>query len=112
MHAQRHPRHDAESTAASALQRPEQVGVGAGIGDANLAVGSHDLGLEETRCCEAVMLGEASEAAALNETGEPYGCATTALNVLAGLRRHSVIGLHAECAGADGDGRLRLPHLF
>src|SRR5271169_3732058 len=59
--------HHAEGTAAAALERPEQIGVGACIRDANLAVGGYYFGFEQTSRGGAVMLRVTSEAATLNQ---------------------------------------------
>ena len=47
--AQGEPGHHAQAAAAAALQAPEQVGVGAGVGDAHRAVGRDHLGLDQAR---------------------------------------------------------------
>ena len=78
-------RHDAEAAAAAALQRPEQIGVAAGVGDPHLAVGGDDFGFEQARRRQAVALREAAEAAALHQAGDADGHAAAPLHVAARL---------------------------
>src|SRR5262249_52039326 len=96
-----------ERAAASALQRPEEVGVRARVGDANLSVGGHDLGLEEARGGHAEVLREAAESATGDESDDTDGGAAAALHVAAGLRRDGVVHLDPACAGLDRDGSPR-----
>ena len=103
MHAQGDARHDAEAAAAAALQRPEEIGVAAGIGDPHLAVGGDDFGFEQARRREAVLLREAAEAAALDQAGDADGHAAAALHVAARLGRDRVVDVRPDRAGADRD---------
>ncbi len=82
--AQSHAGDDAEAGAA-AFERPEKVGVRAGVGDPDLAVGGHDLRLDEARPGKAIGLRKASEAAAVNETGDADRHAAAALDVASAL---------------------------
>ena len=68
VNAQRHLAHHPEAAASAAFQRPEQIGIGACIRDANLAVGSDYFGFEQTSCGSAVVLRVTSKATALNQT--------------------------------------------
>ena len=52
--AQRQPGHDAKAATAAALDAPEQIRIGAGVGDARHAVGGDDLGLEQACGGEAI----------------------------------------------------------
>ncbi len=107
MGAQRQAGDDAERSAPAALQGPEQIGILAGIGDPQRTVGGHDLGLQQARRGGAVVLREAAEAAALDETGDADRAAAAALDVAPALGRHRVVGVHPDRAGADGDRGLR-----
>ena len=49
--AHRHPAHDTEGASSAAFQSPEQIGIVAGIGDSNLAVGGDDFGFEQAARC-------------------------------------------------------------
>ena len=108
MRPQREPGHDAEAAATAALERPEQVRIGAGVGDPHRAVGGDDLGFQQARRGHAVRLREASEAAALDQAGDAHGQAAAALDVAARLRRDGVVDLPPDRARLDRDGRLRL----
>ena len=61
---------DDSKPAAAALQRPEEVGIRAGVGDPDLAVGGHDFRLDEARAGQSIGLREAAEAAAQDEPGD------------------------------------------
>ena len=98
---------DAEP-AAAALQRPEEIRIRAGVGDFDLAVGGHDLGLYEARAGLSIGLRAASEAAAQNEAGDADRHAAAALHVTAPFGHHLVVGMSPDCAGLDRHGLLRL----
>src|SRR5271154_1642161 len=80
MRAQSHAGDDSEA-AAAAFERPEEVGIRAGVGDPDLAVGGHDLSLDETPPGKAISLRKAAEASALNETRDADRHAAAALYV-------------------------------
>ena len=103
---EREPRDDAEAAAAAALQGPEQVRVGAGVGDAHRAVGRHHLGLDQAGGGHAVALGEGAEAAALDQAGHAHRGAAAALHVAAGLGDR-VVGVQPHHAGTQRHRRLR-----
>ena len=102
---ERDSRDDAEAAAASALEPPEELGIRARVGDADLAVGGHDLGLEQARRGHAEVLREAAEAAALDQARDADRAAAAALDVAAAARRDGVVGLEPSRAGFDRDGR-------
>src|ERR1700722_2784234 len=56
----------AETAASASLQRPEQVGVSAGIGDPNRAVCGYHFGFQETPGSGSIVLGETVKATALD----------------------------------------------
>ena len=91
---------DAEP-AAAALQRPEEIGIGAGVGDLDLAVGGHDLRLDEARRGRAIGLGEASETPAQDQAGDADRHAAAALDIAPALGRHFVIGMAPDGASFD-----------
>src|SRR5208337_2002202 len=64
---------DDSEPASAALERPEEVGIGAGVGDFDVAVGGHDLSLQEARPGQAIGLRKAAEAAPLDQTGDADG---------------------------------------
>ncbi len=107
MRAQGHTGDDAES-AAAALQRPEEVGVRAGVGELHVAVGGHDLRFEEACRGEAIAFGKASEAAAEDQAGDADGHAAAALDVAPTLGRHRVVSLSPICPRLYRHRRLRL----
>src|SRR5579863_352745 len=76
---------------AAALERPEQIGVGACIGDADLAVGGDYFGFEQSCGGEAVMFREAAKAATLNEAGDADGQASATLDIFSGFGRYDVV---------------------
>src|SRR5271155_2371107 len=90
--AQGHAGDDAEPAAAP-LERPEEVRIRACVGDPDLAVGGHDLSLDEARPRNAVSLLKASEASALNETCDPNRHAAAALYIASALGCHRIISL-------------------
>jgi len=98
---------DAKAAASSALDRPEEVGICTGIGDAHRAVGRDDLGFQEPRRDRAVVFRKASETAALDEPRDTDGNAAAALDVAADLRRHRIIDIDPHGARFDRDSRLR-----
>src|ERR1700736_6826366 len=59
-------RNNAEAAAATALERPEKIRIGAGVSDEYLAVCGNNLGLQQARRSQAVVLREAPEATALD----------------------------------------------
>ena len=103
---QRQPGGHAEAGAA-ALQPQEQVGVSSGIGDADLPVRGHDLGLQQACRGEAAVFGEAAEAAGLDVAADPDARAAAALDISAMLRRDEIVEIDELGAGADADRRLR-----
>lgn len=107
MGAQREPGHDAEGAAIAALQRPEQVRMGAGVGDPHGAIGGDDLGFQQARRGQAVSLREAAEAAALDQARHADGQAAAALDVAAGLGRHRIVDVPPDRTRLDRDRRLR-----
>ena len=100
MRAQSDAGDDAEP-AAAAFQRPEKIGIRAGVGDSDFAVRSHDLHLDEARGREAICLGVASEAASQDETCDANRHAAAALDVTTALGRHLVIDMSPNCARFD-----------
>ena len=102
-----HAGDDAEP-AAAAFERPEEIGIRTGVGDSDLAVGGHDLGLEEARAGHAVGFGETAEAAAEHQAGDAHRHAAAPLHVAPALGRHRVIGLAPICARLDRHRRLRV----
>ena len=106
MGAQGHAGDDAER-AAAALERPEEVGIGAGVGDLDVAVGGHDLRLQEARRGHAIGLRPTSEAAALDQTGDADRHAAAALDVATSLGGDRVVDTSPDRAGPDRCGRLR-----
>jgi hypothetical protein len=99
---QRHAGDDAVGAAAAAAQRPQQIGVLARVGDHDLAVGGHDLGLEQAGRSDAVLPGPAAEPTALEEAarGADRGAAA-ALDVAAVLDGHRPVGLEPARTGLD-----------
>lgn len=106
--AQRESGHHSKAAASAALERPEQVRIGAGIDDPNLAVSRDDLGLEQAGGSHAISLGEAAEATALDQPGDADGQAAATLDIAARLRGDGIIDLVPRCAGPNGHGRPRL----
>jgi hypothetical protein len=100
--------HDAEAAATAALDRPEQVRVGAGVGDPHGTVGGDDLGLEQARRGRPVSLREAAEAAALDQAGNAHGEASAALDIAARLGRDGIVDLPPDRSCLDRDRRVRL----
>ena len=107
MRAQRQPRDHPEAAAPAALEPPEELRLAAGVRDAHRPVGGHDLRLEEARRRHAVALGEAAEAATLDQPGHPDGHAAAALDVAAAPGRDRVVDLPPDRARLDSDRRLR-----
>ena len=105
--AQREPGHHAEAAAAAALQRPEEIRIRAGIGDAHPAIGGDDFGLQQRRRGHAVALRKAAEAAALDQAGDADRSAASALDIAARFGDDRVISAHPDVAGLDSDRRLR-----
>ena len=99
---------DDSEPAAAALERPEQVRVRAGVGDFNLAVGGHDLRLNEARRGRAIGFGKAAEAAAQDDAGDADCQAAAALHVTTPFNGHFVIGMSPDCARLNRYGWLRL----
>ncbi len=100
MRLQRQSRHDSQAATATALEPPEQVGIGAGVGDHHLAVGCDDFGLDQAGGGKPEALGEAAEAAALDQACNAYRHAAASLNVAAGFGRRR-IGLQPDAASAQ-----------
>ncbi len=101
------PGDDAKAAATAAFEPPEKVGIGAGIGDPDGAVGGNDFGFQQPRGCGAEIFREAAEATRLNEPRNSYGPAAAALHVAAGFGRHLVIGVHPNRAGPYRNRRQR-----
>src|SRR6516225_11348644 len=80
-HAESEFADSAKASTSAAFERPEDIGVGAGVGNANLSVGGDDFGFEQTGRGGTVVLGEAAEAAALNEARHSYRGASATLNI-------------------------------
>ena len=97
---ERHARHDAEA-AAAALDRPEEVRVQAGVGELDVAVGGHHLGLDEIGGGRAEGLGQAAKAAAVDEAADPDGQAASTLHVAPGLAHHLLIDASPDRARFD-----------
>ena len=108
MRPQREPGHDSEAPATAALETPEQVRIGAGVGDPHGAIGGDDLGLQQARRRHPISLGEASEAATLDQAGNAHGQAAAALDVAARLRRDRIVNLAPDRTRLDRDRLLRL----
>src|SRR5258708_33635312 len=89
--AEGHLAHHAESAASTAFQRPEQIGIRACVRDTNLTIRSDYFGFEQALAGSAVVLREASKAAALNQTRQAYCQASATLNVFAPLGRNRVV---------------------
>ena len=85
--AQRDAGDDAEPAAAP-FERPEEVGIYAGVGDSDLAVRGDDLRLDKVGAGRSVGLREAAEAAAEDEPDDADRHAAAALHVATALRRH------------------------
>ena len=96
---------DAEGAAATTLQRPEQIGIDAGVGDAHRAVSGDDLGLQKARGGGAVLSRKAAVAAALHQPGNADGQAAAALDVAAVAGRHLVVDVHPDRTRANRYGR-------
>ena len=107
MYAQRQPRDDREVAAAAALERPEELGIAAGVADADLAVGGHDLGLEQAAGGGAERFREAAEAAALHQPGDAHRRAASPLHVAGAARRHGVVDVRPHRARAAVHRALR-----
>src|SRR5262249_34030826 len=95
-----HLTHYGEGPAAAAFQRPEQIGIGPGIREADLPVGRDDFGFEQAPCGGAIMLRVTAKAPALDQTRNPYGRASASLNVLPIFCRNRLVGLHPARASA------------
>jgi hypothetical protein len=106
VHAQSQLADDTKGAASATFQSPKQIGIGAGIGDADLAVGGYDLGFKQARGGHAVVLGEAAETAALNQAGDANRGTAAALNVRSRLGRDGIIGLQPNCSSANRDRAL------
>ena len=103
--AQRQTSDHAEAATAAALQRPEQVGVCAGIGKAHGAIGGHDFRFQQRRTRRAIPLREAAEPVAQHMPGNAHGRAAAALHISAGRRRHRVIHGQPARPGSHRHGR-------
>ena len=107
MGLERQPGHDAKAAAAPAFQRPEQVGVGAGVGDPHFTVGGHHLGFEQRGRGGTVILREAAKPAALDKPRDADRGAAAALHKTPGIAGHRVVDMQPDRPGADRDRRLR-----
>src|SRR6516162_7095493 len=106
-----HLAHYREAAAASALERPEQIGIGACIRDANLPVGRAYFGFAQAPRGGAKVLRVTSEPATLDQTRHAYGRASSALDVFPALGGDRVVCLHPDCSGAQGHRRLGLKYI-
>src|SRR5262245_4243638 len=102
------PTHHAETAAPTTFQRPEEIGVSARVGDANLAVDSDYFGFQQASRGEAVVLRETAKAAALDQTRHPDRRASAALHVFPAPGGNCVVCLHPDRSRAEGHRRLRL----
>ena len=102
--AQGQPRHHAEGAAAPALQRPEQVRLADGVDGPDHPVGGDDLRLQKAGRGEAVGLGEAAEASALDQPRHAHRGAAAALDVAAALGSHRLVDVSPDAARAHGHG--------
>src|SRR5213075_2720717 len=96
-------RDNSKAAAASSFERPEQIGIGAGVGYANSAAGGNDFGFEESGGRGAEALRKRTEAAALNETGYANRGAAASLNVAPRFGGNRVIDVDPHRSGFDGD---------
>src|SRR5215470_5031792 len=106
--AERHPRDDAETTAAPTLEGPEKVRMRAGIGDPYEAVRGDDLRLQQACRSRAVLLGIAPEPSSEDEARDADRPTAAALYIAATLGGYLVIGVHPDRAGLNRHGGLRL----
>ena len=104
---EREARHHPERAPAAALEPPEELRVRARARDAHRAVGGDHLGLQQAGGGQAVALGEAAEASALDQARDADGEAAAALDVAARLRGHRVVGVPPHRAGLHRDRGLR-----
>src|SRR5262249_22562855 len=102
---ERYPGHNPEAPADAAFQRPEEVGMRAGIGDANLPVGRNDLRFEEARRGHAVVLRKRAEPTSGEKPDNANSAAASALDVPAATRCDGIISLEPAGACTDRDGR-------
>src|SRR5208283_1656160 len=86
---------------------PEELGMRAGVGDLHRAGGRDDFGFQQSGGGHAVVLREASEAAALNEARHANGRATAALDIAPALGRYRIVDMHPNRSRANADRRLR-----
>ena len=108
MRLERQARDHAERAAAAAAQREEQLRLLPAIDGADPAVGGDHLGLEQARRAGSELLGQAAEAAALDEAGGADSQAAAALDVAAMLDRYLAVDLAPQSAGAERHGRHAL----
>jgi hypothetical protein len=73
---EREPGDHAQTATIATLETPEQLGIGAGIGEEHGAIGGNNFGLQESRRGETVAFREAAKAATLNEPGHADSRAT------------------------------------
>src|ERR1700679_2019325 len=104
MRAQREARHYAPASAASALERPEQIRVRAGFHNAPRAPRRADLALQKPGGRGAEAFGKAAKPAALNEARHADVGAAAALHVASRLAGDGVIEVDPHGAGLGGDG--------
>ena len=107
MRSQRDPGDHAQRAAAAAFQPPEQIRVGARVGDTHHAVRGDDLGLQQAGGGQAVAFGKTAEAATLDQSCHTHRHAAAALNIAARLDHHGVVDFPPPCAGFDRHRRLR-----
>ena len=100
------PGDNAEAAATAAFETPEEVGIGARIGDPDGAVGGDDLGLQQPGGGAAEVLREAAETTCLHQSGDADRAAAPTLHIAAAFGRHLVIGMHPDGPGSHGDRRL------
>ena len=99
--AQRQSGDHAETAASAALQCPEEIRVGAGIGDPHGAVACYDLGLQQRGARRPVSFRETAKAVAQNMAGDTDSRAAATLHITAGGGRHRVINRQPPRTGAD-----------
>lgn len=100
-------RHDAETSAAASLERPEKLRMRAGVCDFDGAVGKHDFRFQQPGRGRTVLLGKTPKAATLDQPRDANGRAAAALDIAAAPGRNRFIKMPPDRAGAHRDGRLR-----
>ncbi len=101
------PSDDTQTATTAALDSPEQIRIGTGIGDAHRAIGRNDLRLQQSGRRSAVVFRETAETTTLNKTRNAHRGATATLNVATAPGGHRIIGIDPHRASADRHRRLR-----